>query len=279
VSNVDSDIEMVLSKRYDNGADFWGTPDGRIYVGNPFSTITSLSLLHELRLNADHEAVAGGLELILSAIRDDGRIRVAPKAPLYPCYTAEALRTVCRYGLAVHPSVRRCLDYLLSAAHSDGGWRCTFSRFGKGPETACASPGATLYALDALRFLPPSPERSEATDEAVDFLLTHWTTRGRIGPCHHGMGDRFFQVEYPFIRYNLFYYVYVLSFYERSLVDPRFTAALSVLRSRLNVELEIVVEQPHRRLRRLSFCAPGRPSQLATARYHEILENVASRPE
>ena len=28
------------------------------------------------------------------------------------------------------------------------------------------------------------------------------------------------QIEYPFVRYNLFYYVYVLSFYERAKGDP-----------------------------------------------------------
>jgi hypothetical protein len=28
------------------------------------------------------------------------------------------------------------------------------------------------------------------------------------------------QIEYPFLRYNLFYYVYVLSFYERAKGTP-----------------------------------------------------------
>ena len=36
-----ADIEEILSRRHDNGADYWATPDGRIYVGNPFSTIGS----------------------------------------------------------------------------------------------------------------------------------------------------------------------------------------------------------------------------------------------
>jgi hypothetical protein len=35
-----------------------------------------------------------------------------------------------------------------------------------------------------------------------------------------------------------------------------------------------VVERPNRRLAELSFCAAGRPSDLATARYREIARNL-----
>jgi hypothetical protein len=44
------DIEAILSRRHDNGADFWSTKDGRIYVGNPFSTISALGMLYGKRL-------------------------------------------------------------------------------------------------------------------------------------------------------------------------------------------------------------------------------------
>ncbi len=77
-----SDVKAILAHRYDNGDDFWSTSDGRIYVGSPFSTLSSLGMLHELGVGPDHEAVKGGLGLILSACRDDGRIQMAPNAPL-----------------------------------------------------------------------------------------------------------------------------------------------------------------------------------------------------
>ena len=134
IGEFTSDIEAILARRHDNGADFWATPEGKIYVGNPFSSITSLSMLHELDVPPEHEAVSGGLELILAACRDDGRIRVGPKSPIYPCYTAEAARTLCRFGLIEHEGVRRTAEYLLGATHESGGWRCSFSRFGKRPE-------------------------------------------------------------------------------------------------------------------------------------------------
>lgn len=268
------DIELVLGHRHDNGADFWATPDGRIYVGNPFSTIACLGMLHELGVGADHEAVAGGLALVLDACREDGRIRVAPKAPLYPCYTSEAARMLCRHGLGGHEAVRRVVSHLVKDVHESGGWRCSFSRFGKGPETRCASPGATLYALDVLRFFPECLDGGDAVDRAVESLLDHWEIRKPIGPCHHGIGSSFMQVEYPFIRYNLFFYVYVLSFFGRARKDPRFQDALVALESGLNEDGQVVVERPHRGLKGLRFCAKGRPSEHATARYLEILRNL-----
>ncbi len=82
------------------------------------------------------------------------------------------------------------------------------------------------------------------------------------------------QIEYPFLRYNLFSYVYVLSFYERAKRDERFLDALQVLKSKLDEEGSIVVERPNRKLASLSAFAKGRPSPPATARYREILSNL-----
>lgn len=275
MTQANSDVATILSKRHQNGADFWAGPEGKIYVGNPFSTLSCLGMLHELGVSADHEAVRGGLDLVLDACRDDGKIRVGPKSPLYPCYTAEAARVLCRFGLTDDPALERTVDYLLADVHEGGGWRCNFSKFGKGPETACANPGATLYALDVLRFYPALRSGSDLVDRAVDFLLRHWETRAPIGPCHWGIGTTFLEVEYPFIRYNLFYYVYVLSHFRRAVEDPRFLAALAALDETLDDEGRVVVQRPHRRLSKLAFCARGQPSEHATRRYREIRENLA----
>ncbi len=128
---IQADIDQVLARRHDNGGDFWASEDGKIYVGNPFSTIASLLVLHELEVPADHEAVRGGLDLILAACRDDGRIRVSPKSPMYPCYSAEAARVACRFGLTTHPSLVGTIDYFLESAHDTGGWRCNFTKLGR----------------------------------------------------------------------------------------------------------------------------------------------------
>ena len=269
-----ADVDAILARRSDNGADFWASPDGKIYVGNPFSTIGSLLMLHELDVLEGHEAVVGGIGLILRACRDDGRIRVGPKSPMYPCYTAEAARAVCRFGLIDHPAIRRTVEYLLDATHESGGWRCSFSRFGKGAETECANPGATLNVLDALRFDEALRADHPHVDAAVEFLLAHWETREPLGPCHWGIGSTFMRLEYPFVRYNIFHYVYVLSFYERARTDVRVLAALAHLESKVDEGGSLVVEQPHRALKGLRFCAKGEPSAHATRRLHEIRANL-----
>ena len=83
------------------------------------------------------------------------------------------------------------------------------------------------------------------------------------------------QVEYPFFRYNLFFYVYVLSFYEAAKKSPKFRQALRGLEAKL-IDGQVVVENPHRGLARLSFCRKGGRSRLATRRYREILRNVSA---
>ncbi len=271
-----ADIRAILGRRHDNGADFWATPDGRIYMGNPFSTLSCLGMLHELRVDAAHEAVAGGLELILEAARDDGRIRLAPKAPLYPCYTAEAARMLCRFGMTDHSVTQRTVEYLLGAAQGSGGWRCSFTRFGRGPETEFANPGATLYALDVLRHYDEYRAGNETAERAVEFLLEHWRIRKPIGPCHWGIGSLFLQVEYPFLRYNLFYWLYVLSFFDRARHDPRYREALATLEAGLDEHGAVIVQRPHRGLKGLQFCAKGEPSIPATLRLNEIRQNLAA---
>jgi hypothetical protein len=110
----------------------------------------------------------------------------------------------------------------------------------------------------------------------VEVLLGHWVSRKPLGPCHYGIGTLFLQVEYPFGSYNLFGYVHVLSFYDQARQDPRFREALAVLESKL-VDGQVVVERMHRRLAGLTFCRKGEPSELGTARYREILANLAGR--
>jgi hypothetical protein len=85
------------------------------------------------------------------------------------------------------------------------------------------------------------------------------------------------QVEYPFLRYNLFYYTYVLSFYNRAKNDQRFLEALESLKAKLDEHGRVVVEHPNRKLAGLSLCAKGLPSVPATRRFHEILKNLSQK--
>ncbi|MAG37046.1 MAG: prenyltransferase [Dehalococcoidia bacterium] len=268
-----ADIEGVLAKRHDNGGDFWASADGRLAVGSPFSTLEALQILHELGVEADHEAVRGALDLLVGAWREDGRYRLAPSGTLYPCYTANTARILGRFGLADDSRVQRSLAHLLETPHDDGGWRCSKFAFGRGPETDSSNPGVTLFVLDAFRFTEQL-DSNPLLDGAVETLLDHWTVRRPTGPCHFGIGTLFMQVEYPFLRYNIFSYVYVLSFYERARSDDRFFEALEVLGTKLDDEGRVVVERPNRKLAAFSAFAKGQPSEQATRRYGEIMENL-----
>ncbi|MEK4510607.1 hypothetical protein [Paenibacillus sp. FSL K6-2524] len=168
--------------------------------------------------------------------------------------------------------MKKTFQHLLAAQYPDGGWRCNKFSFGRGPETEYSNPFPTLTILNAFRFRNGF-NHEPALDSAVDFLLEHWNIRKPIGPCHYGMGTLFMQVEFPFRSYNLFVYVYVLSFYDRAKKDRRFLEALEALESKL-VDGQIVVERVVPNLAKLSFCKKGQPSSLATMRYREIIKNL-----
>jgi len=269
------DVETILTKRHDNGGDYWASSDGRVGVGSPFSTLECALMLSDLGMNRNDSVLKNASKLILGCWRDDGRFRLAPKGSIYPCHTAGAARVLCRLGYAEDRRLQRTFEHLLATVHMDGGWRCKTFKYGRGPETEFSNPGPTLDALDAFRFTKHA-NRERTLDKAVEFLLDHWVTRKPLGPCHFGIGSLFMQIEYPFRRYNLFNYVYVLSFYDKARRDQRFHQALTMLESKMRGG-KVVVENPHRKLAHLSFCIKGAPSDAATAQYHEILQNLGRR--
>ncbi|MFQ6096031.1 MAG: prenyltransferase [Candidatus Bathyarchaeia archaeon] len=267
-----SDIEAILARRYDNGGDYWTSSDGRVGVGSPFSTLQCVLMLSDLGMDSSDPVLKEASKLVFNCWREDGRFRLAPKGAMYPCYTATAARVLCRVGYTEDRRLQRTFNHLLDTVHTDGGWRCNSFKYGRGPETEFSNPGPTLDVLDAFRFTGYLNEE-KTLDSAVDFLLDHWVTRRPLGPCHFGIGTLFMQVEYPLLRYNLFNYVYVLSFYERAKSDPRFHQALEILESKL-IDGKVVVENPHRTLANFSFCRKGAPSDAATVHYHKILKNL-----
>lgn len=268
----ESDVEVILSHRHDNGADLWTTPDKRLLKGAPFSTLESVMYLLELGVDPRDYVMIDAAELIFSTWQDDGRFKVYPQGAIYPCHTIHTVNTLSHMGYATDNRIQRTLQHLLEIQNTDGGWRCNKFSFGHGPETEYSNPLPTLIALDAFRFSDYF-NREPALDKAVDFLLNHWRIRKPIGPCHYGIGTLFMQVEYPFRNYNLFLYVYVLSFYSRAKKDERYLEAFALLETKMEAG-QIVVERVVPKLANLSFCKKGQASVLATNRYHEILQNL-----
>lgn len=271
--NYQSDIEAIIARRYDNGADLWATDDKRICKGSPFSTVESLLMLSELG-ETSSPIIKDATDLLFSLWREDGRFQIAPNGAIYPCHTAGVARVLGRLNYANDSRLKKTFEHLLEIQHEDGGWRCNTYKFGRGPETAFSNPGTTLLVIDAFRFTPYLNNEA-CLDKAVETLLDHWEVRKPLGPCQYGIGKLFMMVEYPFSRYNLFYYVYVLSFYERAKTDKRFLDALKVLTSK-TVNGKILVENPNRKLASFTFCKKGSTSELASRRYNEILSNLKS---
>lgn len=267
-----ADAEAILSHRHDYGADLWTTPDKRLLKGAPFSALESVLFLLELGMEREEPLLQECAGLFLEAWQKDGRFKLYPDGAIYPCQTAHAADLLCHMGYAADERLQKTFVHLLETQCDDGGWRCNKFSFGRGPETESSNPFPTLVALSAFRF-SDYLNKEAALDRAVDFLLGHWTTRKPLGPCHYGIGKLFMQVEYPFRNYNLFLYVYVLSFYDRAKKDSRFLEALQILKSKM-VDGQIVVERIVPKLSILSFCRKGQPSALATRRYHEILHNL-----
>lgn len=272
-----SDIKAIMDKRHDNGGDYWTTPDRRLIKGSPFTPLVCAFILLELGMDRSEPVLKETADLILSSWREDGRFKLSPQGAIYPCHTINTARTLCHLGYASDIRLKKTFDHLLGIQHSDGGWRCNKFSFGRGPETEFSNPGPTLAALDAFRFTH-FLNTNESLDKAVEFLLDHWETRLPLGPCHYGIGTLFLQVAYPFISYNLFFYVYVLSFYNKAKKDSRFLEALGVLESKL-ISGKIIVERPNQKLAGFAFCKKGEPSDLGTERYHEILKNLEKKYE
>jgi hypothetical protein len=266
------DVESILSHKYDNGADLWTTPDKRLIKGAPYSTLESVIYLLELGMEPTEPILIEAAELIFSTWQEDGRFKLYPRGSIYPCQTIHATNVLCHMGYVSDARLQKTFQHLLNIQQTDGGWRCNKFSFGRGPETEYSNPFPTLTALDAFRF-SDYVNKESALDKAVDFLLDHWRIRKPIGPCHYGIGTLFMQVEYPFRNYNLFVYVYVLSFYNQAKNDKRFLEALETLESKI-VDGQIVVERVVPKLAGLSFCKKGQTSELATIRYHEILRNL-----
>lgn len=176
------------------------------------------------------------------------------------------------FRLCKRQEIKKTFEHILSTQENDGGWKCNKFSFGKGPETKHSNPWPTLEALDTFRFIDKSVAKKQI-NSTVEFLLSHWDYKNPIGPCLFGIGTLFNKTEFPFFRYNLFYYTYVLSFYEKAKGDKRFKEAYKLLESKLQNN-KMLIENPNRKLAKMDFCFKGSISDIATKRFNEIKKNL-----
>lgn len=267
-----ADIAFILSKRKVNGADLWAGADGNIGKGSPFSPRDVAIMLNEFGFSKKDKVIKDLAQLFFEHQRPDGRFRISKAGAIYPCHTIGCLRVLCYLGYAKDKRLKKTFEHLLSTQEEDGGWMCNKFSFGKGPETKHSNPGPTLEALDAFRFFGSVKAKSQL-NKAVEFLLWHWEHKKPVGPCLFGIGTLFHKTEFPFFRYNLFYYTFVLSFYRKAISDKRFKSAFRFLEGKLQ-DGKMVIENPNRQLAKLDFCFKDRGSDMATKRFVQIKENL-----
>jgi len=271
------EIESIIERQNENGGKFWSREDGNIHAPNGFSTIDCLNVLGELGADInDYPVLSQAFDFVLKYQLKDGFFKYSKSSSKLPCITARILSSFSR--LSVHNDLRLVKSYkaLLEAQWNDGGWRCATVKIGKSFLTDASNPGTTLHVLDAFRFRKNTKKDISQLNKGIDFLLQHWDIRQPIGPCGFGMGTRFFQLEYPFLRYNLFYYVYILSFYKSSMRSKNFQKAYQLLAEKTN-NGKIIPDNPHRAWRKYNFAKKGKVSELGTTRWEEIINNCNNK--
>lgn len=276
--SVAAEIQDIVDRRAENGGAFWSRADGSIHAPAGFSTIDVLNVLGDLGATVrSHPVLGEAAEFVLGYQTAEGAFRYTRSSSRLPCITGQALAGLGRLGLAHDPRYAAGLSWLMESQADDGGWRCGTVKLGRSPVTDASNPGATLFVLDAFRFrhVGQGPDVTARLDRAVESLLHHWETRTPLGPCLFGIGSRFLKVEYPFLRYNLFYYVYVLAHFPRARGDDRFAEAFHELAAHTR-EGRLVVDAPHHSWQGYSFARKGQPSDHATTRWEEIRANVTA---
>ncbi len=225
------EIDALIARQHENGGPFWSRADGNILAPAGFCTIEVLHAIGQLGGTARSNTDLGDAIAFLETYQnDDGSFSYTKKKSRLPCVTANILSAYGRLGVSRSQHAELAYAWLLSQQAADGGWRCATVKLGKSPETDASNPGTTLYTLDACLFRKKSKQDTEKIERGVNFLLDHWDSRKPLGPCTFGIGSRFLKTEFPFRRYNLFYYVFVLSQYESALRDHRLKEAFETLK-------------------------------------------------
>lgn len=268
------DIQKIIDRQHCNGGEFWSRSDHNIYAPYGSSTIDTLFVLGELGLSCkDFSTIEKAIDFIFAYQSRQGSFRYTPKGSPLPCTTARIISALGRLGVASDSRLEKSYNWLMKTQWYDGGWRCATVKLGKSSLTDASNPGTTLYVLDAFRFRNNNAREINKLNKGADFLLQHWEIRQPIGPCNFGIGSRFLRIEYPFLRYNIFYYVYVLSFYDEAIKDVRFLDAYKYLSDKVKND-KLIPENPHKAWQEFDFAKKGKISEIASKRWTEIKMNL-----
>ncbi|MBN2736315.1 MAG: hypothetical protein JXR70_04995 [Spirochaetales bacterium] len=257
-----------------NGGTVWDRKDGSVYNPIGFSTIEILNVFADLKIDYKDENILNeALKKLISYYDIKTRLfKFADKSAKLPCITAKILSVLSKFNYPFSEK-ESCYQYFFDSQQEDGGWRCATVKIGKSPETDASNPGTTLYVLDSLRYRKNTKNEMEQLEKGVEFLLDHWVIKKPLGPCKFGIGSTFMKTEYPFIRYNIFFYSYVLSFYPKALKDKRFQQVLNEL-MKYETQTGIIINNPHKSWKKILY-QDSQECELANNKYVELKQNIS----
>lgn len=268
------EIDDLLGREAENGGPHWSRTDGDIHAPAGFCTIDVLTALGGMGARVDaHGQLQTALDFVRTFQNDDGSFSYNKRKTHLPCMTARILAAFGWLHAPIDEELEASYQHLIGLQWGDGGWRCATAKLGKSAATDTSNPGTTLFVLDAFRFRKNNASVQKSLNRAAFFLLDHWESRLPLGPCEFGLGSRFLKVEYPFRRYTLFYYVFVLAHYKCVHKDKRFLAALDELATHVQGE-EIILDVVHKAWREYAPFAKDKPSTLAAQYWKEIARQV-----
>lgn len=267
-------LQDLLDLKTINGGSIWDRHDGSIYNPIGFSTMDMLSVIGDMKIDySKDEVVNEAIRKVISYFdKKSMMFKFSERSSKLPCITAKILSTISKLDYTF-PEKEDCYLNFLDSQQVDGGWRCATVKLGKAPETDSSNPGTTLYVLDAFRFRNNSSEDNTQLEKGVEFLLNHWVTKKPLGPCEFGIGTTFMKTEYPFIRYNIFYYAYVLSFYGKAINDRRYKEIIEILKTKES-DAGIKIENPHKNWKKVLY-NESRECYLANQKYSELINRIS----
>jgi hypothetical protein len=270
--NMNTVVKDLLAQSKFNGGTVWDRHDGSIYNPIGFSTMEILSVLGDIGFDYEKEKIINeALKKVIGYYDNKAKqFKYSEKSSKLPCISAKIVATLqkLKYDFQYFED---CYQYFLDTQQKDGGWRCATVKLGKSPETDASNPGTTLYVLDAFRYRNNSEKDIIQLNNGIGFLLDHWITKKPLGPCEFGIGTTFLKTEYPFIRYNIFYYAYILSFYSKAIDDKRFKEILKILLDK-ETNTGIRIENPHKSWKDILY-KNGLECDLANMKFFELKKN------
>jgi hypothetical protein len=271
--NMKKIVNELLKLNTINGGTVWDRADGSVYNPIGFSTIDFLNVIGDSGIDIRKNEIAQkGIEKIIEYYNPKTALfRYSNKSPKLPCISAKII-TLLKKNSVQFPYYEDCYQYFFNSQQSDGGWRCATVKMGKSPDTDASNPGTTLYVLDAFRFRENDSKELGKLNKAVGFLLNHWISKKPLGPCRFGIGTTFMKTEYPFVRYNIYYYSYVLSFYKKARNDKRFKEILSQLIDKVTDD-EIEIENPNKNWKKLLY-KNNKKCDLANLKLKKLFDNL-----